>query len=153
MGEGQPRLITDVKTSSLRFFSFHWQTSIVCIPAFVPLVTKFNGILFSLKQFSKNNDSFSTHDKHYTYKINFFGGIKDGTSNCPKTAAVCRISKVGDEVNVLAPASKQRLSGESVNYDMYNASHNILTCLISLMHVSADYCKILCNIAIKEQQF
>lgn len=112
-GKGQPRLITDVQSHSLRFFAFHWRTSIVCTPVDVPLFTKFNGKDFSLKLFSQNSESFVAEDRHYIYTLNFYGGIKDGKNGCPKTAAVCRTSKTGDEVRVLAPASKQNISGKS----------------------------------------
>ena len=114
VGNGQPILLTDVKSHTIRTFSFHWQTSVVCVPVVVPLVTKFNGDSFSLKQFSKKNENFFTKDSDYTYEINFFGGIKNGKNDCPKTAAVCRIPKEGDGFQVLAPASTQKLSGKSV---------------------------------------
>jgi len=115
VGLGQPVLITDVKSRSLQFFSFHWQTSVVCSPVEVPLVTKFNGHSFNLKDFADPNKYLTTEDSSYTYKINFFGGIKHETNGCPKTAAVCRLSKKGDKINVLAPVSTQKLSANSTN--------------------------------------
>ena len=48
----------------------------------------------------------------YTYIVNIFGGIKDGPEGCPKTSAVCRKSKLGDEVLALAPISSQKVSGK-----------------------------------------
>ena len=111
IGNGQPRLTTDVKSYSLRFFSFHWRTSVVCVPVAVPLVTEFNGVHFSLKQFSSNNENFVAEDILYKYTVNFFGGMKHESHGCPKTAAVCRTLKRGDEVRVLAPVSTQKLSG------------------------------------------
>ena len=105
-------LITDVRSSSLKFFSFHWPTSVVCAPVDVPLVTEFNGHSFNLMDFANPNRNLVTEDSSYTYKINFFGGMKHETSGCPKTAAVCRVSKKGDKFNVLAPVSTQKLSGE-----------------------------------------
>ena len=48
----------------------------------------------------------------YTYIVNIFGGIKDGPEGCPKTSAVCRKSKLGDEVLALAPVSSQKVSGK-----------------------------------------
>ena len=114
VGNGQPVLITDVQSHSIRTFSFHWQTSVVCVPVIVPLVTEFNGDSFSLKQLSYKKETFFTEDKDYTYQINFFGGIKNGKNDCPKTAAVCRIPKKGDGFQVIAPASTQKLSGKFV---------------------------------------
>lgn len=115
IGNGSPRITTDVHTYSLRFFAFYWQTNVVCIPVDVPLITQFNGKDFSLKSFSTDSETFVAEDTHYKYRLNFYGGIKDGLNGCPKTAAMCRISKVGDEVQVLAPSSKQKLSGNSTD--------------------------------------
>eukprot|EP00794_Sanderia_malayensis_P000415 gene415-1051_t len=112
--EGQPFIITDTQAVSSNYI-FHWKTSLACPTPSVDTNVVFNSKRVSLKNFMDKTGYLSAEDKKYTYVLSIGGGIKDGPSGCPKTAALCRTSKAGDRVDVLAPVSTQEVAANSAN--------------------------------------